>query len=107
MYEGVAQAYVLDPTVQAFVQQSNPGRCATWPSACWRLSTRPVADSPKPTLDALRQVATKPRECWKHDNCRVRPSAMHRYSRVSYSTASDTRLPPMARRSVSRAATSL
>ncbi|HIK46070.1 MAG TPA: cobaltochelatase subunit CobN, partial [Leptolyngbyaceae cyanobacterium M65_K2018_010] len=24
MYEGVAQAYVLDPTVQAFVQQANP-----------------------------------------------------------------------------------
>ncbi|WOD39418.1 cobaltochelatase subunit CobN [Nodosilinea sp. E11] len=58
MYEGVAQAYVLDPQVQAFVQQSNPWALRDMAERLLEASQRGLWASADPgLLDALRQIA--------------------------------------------------
>ena len=57
MYEGVANAYVLDPTVQAFVQQSNPWALRDMAERLLEAHQRGLWASAKPAmLDALRQI---------------------------------------------------
>jgi cobaltochelatase CobN len=58
MYEGVAQAYVLDPSVQAFVQQSNPWALRDMAERLLEAHQRGFWETANPAmLDALRQVA--------------------------------------------------
>lgn len=60
MYEGVAQAYVLDPTVQAFVQQSNPWALRDMAERLLEAHQRGLwATAPEAMLDALRQTANQ------------------------------------------------
>ncbi len=60
MYEGVAQAYILDPQVQAFVQQSNPWALRDMAERLLEASQRGLWGSASATLlDALRQVANE------------------------------------------------
>ncbi|PZO33258.1 MAG: cobaltochelatase subunit CobN, partial [Shackletoniella antarctica] len=60
MYEGVAQAYVLDPQVQAFVQQSNPWALRDMAERLLEANQRGLWGSASDTLlDALRQVANE------------------------------------------------
>ncbi|MFQ4137957.1 cobaltochelatase subunit CobN [Nodosilinea sp. PGN35] len=58
MYEGVAQAYLLDPAVQAFVQASNPWALRDMAERLLEAHQRGLwATAPAPMLDALRQAA--------------------------------------------------
>jgi cobaltochelatase CobN len=58
MYEGVAEAYVLDPTVQAFVQNANPWALRDMAERLLEAHQRGMWASANPTmLDALRQIA--------------------------------------------------
>ncbi|TVQ08328.1 MAG: cobaltochelatase subunit CobN [Leptolyngbya sp. DLM2.Bin27] len=60
MYEGVAQAYILDPQVQAFVQQSNPWALRDMAERLLEAHQRGLWGSASdPLLDALRQVANE------------------------------------------------
>ena len=62
MYERVTEAYVADPEVRKFFEQSNPwAPCAPSPSACWRPTARGLWEAPSdealPTLrDALLEA---------------------------------------------------
>jgi len=40
MYEQVAETYAMDPDMQRFLEEANPGRKTPLPSACWK---QPVA----------------------------------------------------------------
>ncbi len=58
MYEGVAQAYLLDPEVQAFVQKSNPWALRDMAERLLEAHQRGLwASAQAPMLDALRQIA--------------------------------------------------
>jgi cobaltochelatase CobN len=58
MYEGVANAYVLDPKVQAFIQQSNPWALRDMAERLIEAHQRGMWASANPTLlDDLRQIA--------------------------------------------------
>ncbi|NJL49900.1 MAG: hypothetical protein HC929_24010 [Leptolyngbyaceae cyanobacterium SM2_5_2] len=58
MYEGVAQAYVLDPVVQEFVQKSNPWALRDMAERLLEAHQRGLWETANSTmLDALRQVA--------------------------------------------------
>ncbi|MEA5451608.1 cobaltochelatase subunit CobN [Leptolyngbya sp. CCNP1308] len=60
MYEGVAQAYVLDPAVQAFVQNSNPWALRDMAERLLEAHQRGLwATAPAAMLDALRQTANQ------------------------------------------------
>ncbi|MBE9113016.1 cobaltochelatase subunit CobN, partial [Nodosilinea sp. LEGE 07298] len=60
MYEGVAQAYVLDSDVQAFVQQSNPWALRDMAERLLEANQRGLWQSAtETTLDALRQIANE------------------------------------------------
>jgi cobaltochelatase CobN len=58
MYEGVAQTYLLDPAVQAFVQQSNPWALRDMAERLLEAHQRGLwATAPAALLDDLRQLA--------------------------------------------------
>ncbi|MGB6015643.1 MAG: cobaltochelatase subunit CobN, partial [Nodosilinea sp.] len=60
MYEGVAQVYVLDSTVQAFVQNSNPWALRDMAERLLEANQRGLWQSAtETTLDALRQIANE------------------------------------------------
>ncbi len=60
MYEGVAQAYLLDPTVQAFVQTSNPWALRDMAERLLEASQRGLwATASAELLDSLRQIANQ------------------------------------------------
>ncbi|PSN07943.1 cobaltochelatase subunit CobN, partial [filamentous cyanobacterium CCT1] len=60
MYEGVAQAYMLDPDVQAFVQKSNPWALRDMAERLLEAHQRGLwQTAPEPMLDALRQIANE------------------------------------------------
>ncbi|MGG6241687.1 cobaltochelatase subunit CobN [Nodosilinea sp. AN01ver1] len=60
MYEGVAQAYVLDPNVQAFVQKANPWALRDMAERLLEAHQRGLwQTAPEPVLDALRQIANE------------------------------------------------
>ena len=57
MYEGVAQAYLLDPQVQAFVAQSNPWALRDMAERLLEANQRGLWASANPALlDALREI---------------------------------------------------
>ena len=60
MYTGVAQAYVLDPEVQAFVRQANPWALRDMAERLLEANQRGLwASADEAMLDALRQVANE------------------------------------------------
>ncbi|MGF1517600.1 MAG: cobaltochelatase subunit CobN, partial [Nodosilinea sp.] len=60
MYEGVANAYILDPQVQAFVQKSNPWALRDMAERLLEAHQRGLWGSASdPLLDTLRQVANE------------------------------------------------
>ena len=60
MYEGVAKAYVLDPKVQAFIQQSNPWALRDMAERLLEAHQRGMWASANPALlDDLRQIANQ------------------------------------------------
>ncbi|MGB3135985.1 MAG: cobaltochelatase subunit CobN, partial [Nodosilinea sp.] len=60
MYEGVAEAYVLDPAVQAFVQKANPWALRDMAERLLEAHQRGLWQSaPETMIDALRQVANE------------------------------------------------
>lgn len=60
MYEGVAQAYLLDPTVQAFVQNSNPWALRDMAERLLEANQRGLwATAGESMLDKLRQIANQ------------------------------------------------
>jgi cobaltochelatase CobN len=60
MYTGVAQAYVLDPEVQAFVRQANPWALRDMAERLLEANQRGLwASADAAMLDALRQVANE------------------------------------------------
>ncbi|MBD2108136.1 cobaltochelatase subunit CobN [Nodosilinea sp. FACHB-13] len=60
MYEGVAQAYLLDPTVQAFVQTSNPWALRDMAERLLEANQRGLwATARTEMLDSLRQIANQ------------------------------------------------
>ena len=64
MYEGIAQAYLIDPTVQEFVQQANPWALRDMAERLLEAHQRGLWATPNPTLlDSLRQIAHRA-EAW-------------------------------------------
>ncbi|MBW4460371.1 MAG: cobaltochelatase subunit CobN [Nodosilinea sp. WJT8-NPBG4] len=60
MYEGVAQAYLLDPAVQAFVQTSNPWALRDMAERLLEANQRGLwATAKAEMLDSLRQIANQ------------------------------------------------
>ncbi|MBD1874910.1 cobaltochelatase subunit CobN [Nodosilinea sp. FACHB-131] len=60
MYEGVAQAYLLDPAVQAFVQTSNPWALRDMAERLLEANQRGLwATAKADMLDGLRQIANQ------------------------------------------------
>jgi cobaltochelatase CobN len=58
MYAGIAQAYLLDPTVQAFVQRVNPWALRDMAERLLEAHQRGLwATAPTDQLEALRQLA--------------------------------------------------
>jgi cobaltochelatase CobN len=58
MYAGIAQAYLLDPTVQAFVQRVNPWALRDMAERLLEAHQRGLwATAPTDQLEVLRQLA--------------------------------------------------
>jgi cobaltochelatase CobN len=57
MYEGIAQAYLFDPTVQAFVQQKNPWALRDMAERLLEANQRGLWQQANPdTVDKLRAI---------------------------------------------------
>lgn len=64
MYEGIAQAYLIDPTVQRFIQQSNPWALRDMAERLLEAHQRGLWATPNLTLlESLRQIAHRA-EAW-------------------------------------------
>ncbi|MFM7471170.1 MAG: cobaltochelatase subunit CobN, partial [Nodosilinea sp.] len=64
MYEGIAQAYLIDPTVQEFVQQANPWALRDMAERLLEAHQRGLWATPNPTLlESLLQIAHRA-EAW-------------------------------------------